>query len=168
MCGVCVCVHALTCMLNHFSHVKVFVPLWTVALQTLLLSMGFSRQEYWSGLPCPPPGDLPNPGTEPTFPMAPALQADSLALRHHRRVCVCVCVYTYTYIHILLQILLPYRSLLLLLFSLSVTSDSLQYHGLQHTRIPCPSPCPNVCSNSCPLSRRCHPTISSSVNPFSS
>ena len=39
------------------------------------LSMGFSRQEYWSGLPCPPPGDLPNPGTEPR---SPGLQADSL------------------------------------------------------------------------------------------
>ena len=100
MCGVCVCVHALTCMLNHFSHVKLFVPLWTVALQTLLLSMGFSRQEYWSGLPCPPPGDLPNPGTEPTFPMAPALQADSLALSHHRSVCVCVCVCIHIHIYI--------------------------------------------------------------------
>ena len=41
--------------------------------------MGFSRQEYWSGLPCPPPGDLPNPGTEP---VAPALQAESLPLSH--------------------------------------------------------------------------------------
>ena len=41
--------------------------------------MGFSRQEYWRGLPCPPPGDLPNPGTEPTSPVSPALQVDSLA-----------------------------------------------------------------------------------------
>ena len=47
--------------------------LWTVARQTPL-SMGFSRQECWSGLPCPPPGDLPNPGMEPG---SPALQADS-------------------------------------------------------------------------------------------
>ena len=37
------------------------------------LSMGFSRQEYWNGLPCPPPGDLPDPGTEPTSLMSPAL-----------------------------------------------------------------------------------------------
>ena len=50
----------------------------------------------------------------------------------------------------------------------SVVSDSLQPHGLQHTRLPCPSPTPRACSNSCPLSLWCHPTISSSVIPFSS
>ena len=50
----------------------------------------------------------------------------------------------------------------------SVTkSNSLQLHGLQHTRLPFPSPSPEVCSNSCPLSRWCHPTISPSVTPFS-
>ena len=53
-------------------------------------------------------------------------------------------------------------------FSCSVVSDSLQPHGLQHTRLPSPSPTPGACSNSCPLSRSCHPTISSSVIPFSS
>ena len=47
-------------------------------------------------------------------------------------------------------------------------SDSLQPHGLQHARLPCPSLFPGVCSNSCPLSQWCHPTISSSVAPFSS
>ena len=46
--------------------------------------------------------------------------------------------------------------------------DSLQPHGLQHTRLPCPSPSPGVCSDSCPLSPWCHPTISLSVTPFSS
>ena len=46
--------------------------LWTVAHQASL-SMGFSRQEYWSGLPCPPPGDLPDPGIELAFLMFPAL-----------------------------------------------------------------------------------------------
>ena len=51
-------------------------------------------------------------------------------------------------------------------FSCLVMSDSLQPHGLQHTRPPCPSPTPGVYSNSCPLSRWCHPTISSSVLPF--
>ena len=49
-----------------------FVTPWTVARQAPL-SMGFSRQEYWSGLPCPPPGDLPNPGMEPTSLVSPAL-----------------------------------------------------------------------------------------------
>ena len=47
-------------------------------------------------------------------------------------------------------------------------SDPLWPHGLQHTRPPCPSPTPRACSNSCPLSQWCHPTISSSVVPFSS
>ena len=53
-------------------------------------------------------------------------------------------------------------------FSRSVMSDSLWPHGLQYTRLPCPSPTPNACSNSCASSRWCHPTISSSVIPFSS
>ena len=53
-------------------------------------------------------------------------------------------------------------------FSLSVASDSLWPHGLQHARLPCPSPTPGAYPNSCPLSRWCHPTISSSVIPFSS
>ena len=53
-------------------------------------------------------------------------------------------------------------------FSDSVMSDSLQPHGPQHTRLPCPSPTPEAYSNSCPSRRWCHPTISSSVVPFSS
>ena len=55
-----------------------------------------------------------------------------------------------------------------LLFSCSVVSDSLRPHGLQHARPPCSSPTPRVYSNSCPLSWWCHPTISSSLIPFSS
>ena len=50
---------------------------WTVALQAPL-SLGFSRQEYWSGLPFPSPGDLPNIGIKPAFPVSPPLQVDSL------------------------------------------------------------------------------------------
>ena len=60
------------CMLSCFSHVRVFVNPWTVACQAPLF-MGFSRQEYWSGLPCPPPGDLPDPGTEPLSQASSAL-----------------------------------------------------------------------------------------------
>ena len=56
------------------SRVQLFATLWTVAYQAPL-SVGFSRQEYWSGLPFPSPGDLPNPGIEPG---SPALQADAL------------------------------------------------------------------------------------------
>ena len=53
-------------------------------------------------------------------------------------------------------------------FSHSIMSDCLRPHGLQHARLPCPSPTLGACSNSCPLSQWCHPTISSSVVPFSS
>ena len=54
------------------SHVLLFVTAWTVALQALL-SLGFPRQEYWSGLPFPPLGNLSDPGTEPVSLMSPAL-----------------------------------------------------------------------------------------------
>ena len=55
-----------------------------------------------------------------------------------------------------------------LLFICSVVSNSLQHHVLQHTRLPWPSLPPGVCSHSCPLSQWCHPTMSSSITPFSS
>ena len=51
----------MQCMLSHFSHLLLFATLWTIDHQAPV-SMGFSRQEYWSGLPCPSPVDLPNPG----------------------------------------------------------------------------------------------------------
>ena len=59
-------------MLSRFSCVQLFATLWTVACQAPL-PMGFSRQDYWSALPCPPPGQLPNPGIEPTSLRSPAL-----------------------------------------------------------------------------------------------
>ena len=99
------------------------------------LSMGFSRQESWRGLPFPSPGYLSNPGIKPR---SPALQAASLPTE--------------------LQVQ----------FSRSVVSNSLRPHELQHARPPCPSPTAEVHPNPCPLSRWCHPTISSSVIPFSS
>ena len=74
--GVCECVKSL-------SHVQLFATPWTVAYQAPP-SMGFSRQEYWSGLPFPSPGDLPNPGIEPR---SPAFQADTLTSVHF-------CLYT--------------------------------------------------------------------------
>ena len=60
------------CMLSHFGSVWLFASLWNVAHQAPL-SMRFSRQEYWSGLSCPLPGDLPYLGMEPTSLMSPAL-----------------------------------------------------------------------------------------------
>ena len=68
-------------MLSHFSHVQFFETLWTVACQASL-SMGFFRQEYWNGLPCPPQGDLPNLGIKPASPVTPAMQTDSQLLNH--------------------------------------------------------------------------------------
>ena len=68
----------LLLLLSRFSCARLCVTPWTVAHQDPL-SMEFSRQEYWSGLPCPPPGDLPNSGIELG---SPALQADSSLLSH--------------------------------------------------------------------------------------
>ena len=65
------------CVLSHVSHVQLLVTLLTVATWTPL-TMGFSRQEYWSGFTYLAPGNLPNPGTELMSPAPPALQADSL------------------------------------------------------------------------------------------
>ena len=62
--------HSLSC-------IQLFATPWTVAHQPLL-SMEFSRQEYWSGLPCPTPGDLPESGIELSSPMSPASQVNSL------------------------------------------------------------------------------------------
>ena len=67
-------------MLSQFSHVRFFVTPWTIAHQALL-SMGFSRQEYWSGLLCRPPGDLPDPGIEPESHMSPALASKFFTTR---------------------------------------------------------------------------------------
>ena len=67
-------------MCDHFSHVRLFATPWTVDDQAL--SMGILQARYWSGLPCPRPGDLPHPGTEPVSPVAPAMQGDSSLLRY--------------------------------------------------------------------------------------
>ena len=71
---VAVPVYILTNSACVLSRIRLSVTLWTVARQAPL-SMGFLRQEYWRGLPFPPPGDLPDPGIEPG---PPVLQADSL------------------------------------------------------------------------------------------
>ena len=81
---------------------------WTVTRQ-VLLSMGFFRQEYWSGLPIPPQGDLPNSGIKTASPVSPALYSWILELLSHRGspyiymcacvyVCVCVCIHKNLYL----------------------------------------------------------------------
>ena len=73
---VCVCTHACTCAHSFAQSSPTFVTPWTVALQAPL-SMGFPRQEYWSELPFPSPGDPSNPGIKPTFLASPALVGKS-------------------------------------------------------------------------------------------
>ena len=75
----CFCHVGSNCQL--LSPVRLFAAPCTAARQAPL-SMGFSRQEHWSGLPCPAPGDLPKPGIEPMSSVVPALQMDSLQLNH--------------------------------------------------------------------------------------
>ena len=83
----CVCV----CILSCFSYVQLLATVWTEACHAPL-SMGFSKQEYWSGLPCPLLGDLPNPGIKPAYPVSPALQVDSLPTetpgKPHKELCM--------------------------------------------------------------------------------
>ena len=78
---------------NWLNHVWLFVTPWTVSHQAPQ-AMEFSRPEYWSGLPFPPPGDLPNSETESLSPMCPALQVDSLLAEpsyvHILYICLCL------------------------------------------------------------------------------
>ena len=118
-------------VLSHFSHVRLFVILWTVARQAPL-STGFSRQEYCSGLPCPSLGDLPDSGVEPVLLTSLHWQVDSSPLAPAGKLRI--------YVSSSVQ------------FSRSVVSDSLRPYELQHARLPCSSPSPGAYSNSCPLS----------------
>ena len=81
---ICVCVQACTCSVMSNSATP-----WTAAHQAPL-SLGFSRQEYWSGLPFPSPEDLPNPGIEPTSSAPPALAVRLFTTEHLGSPCVCV------------------------------------------------------------------------------
>ena len=84
-------------MLSHFSCVWLFANLWTIAHQAPL-SMAFSRHEYWSGLPCSAPGDLPDPGIKPTSPVAPALQGRFFTSEPLGNPYICIYVYTFVFI----------------------------------------------------------------------
>ena len=123
------------------SCVQLFATPWTIA-HPAPLSMGLSQQEYWSGLPFPPPGDLLDAGIEHESLTSPALAVSFFTTCATWEV---LCVW---------------------LFSCSVVSDSLWLHGLQHARLPCPSPSPGACSNLCPLSQWCHPAISTPSPAF--
>ena len=80
-------------VLSHSSRVPLSATPWVIAHQGPL-SIGFSRQEYWSGLPWPPPGGLPDPGIEPASPTSPALQAYFffLSLSYQGNPCGYICI----------------------------------------------------------------------------
>ena len=126
---------------------------WAVTCQAPL-STGFFKQEYWSELPFPPPGYLPDPRIKPMSPASPPLAGGFFTTEPPGKP---LSTRTHTFLD---------SFLFSLQFSCSVVSDSVWPHGL-HARLPCPSPTPGAYSNSCPLNRWCHPTISSSVIPFS-
>ena len=96
------CVYIYICifmsMLSHFSHIQLFVTQWTVAYQAPL-SIEFSRHKYWSGFPCPPPGDLTNPGIKPVSLMSPTLAGRFFTTSAIWEAHVCMCVYMYVYTH---------------------------------------------------------------------
>ena len=98
------------CVLSHFSYVPVFATLWTIAHQAPL-SMRSSNQEYWSGLPCPPPGNPPDTRIKPMSPSAPALQVDSIPLRHQGSPHVYTCMYICTPICVFMYVLLKYLNM---------------------------------------------------------
>ena len=178
--------------------VWLFVTPPTVARQVAPLSMRFSQQEHWNGLPFLSPGDLPSPGIKLKFLASPALagrffineppefvansivvdllcglRADSWILPLLHSIC-CNILFWLKYmrkswLHTVGEGRYFYNfsnNFSSLQFSRSVMSDSLWPHELQHARPPCPSPTPRVHPNPCPLSRWCHPAISSSVVPF--
>ena len=153
---------------------RLFATAYTAAQQAPLC-MGFCRQEYWSGLPFPLPGDLPNPVIKPA----------SLNVYLHWQAAYLPVAHVHEYIHTVPKACKYYVSISyssrcswgpaqctqtfgVLQFSCSVVFNSVWPHELQHPRPSCPSPTPGVYPNSCSSSRWCHAAISSSVVPFSS
>ena len=134
--------------------------------------LGFPRQEYWSGLPFPSPGDLLDPGIKPTsLVLAGGFFITESPGKPHKSCSTLVfTIEKNPHVSGPLQVQndVVQWSAISVQFSRSVVSDSLRSHGLQHSRLPSPSPTPGAYSNSCPWSRWYHPTISSSVVPFSS
>ena len=150
--------------LKSLSQVQVFVIPWTVA-RLVLLSMGFSRQEYWSGQPFPSPGISSTQGSSSGF-------LHCRQILYHLSHWCCTSSYKWTKKAALESSsfctpiegsraepeLIIQRSAVWVwagsvLFSHSIVSNSLRPHGLQQARLPCPSPTPGACSNSCPLSQ---------------
>ena len=139
---VCVCV--CVCTLSYFSCVQLFVTLWTIACQALLF-MECSRQEYWSGLPLPSTGDLPNPGIKPMSLVSPALAGRLFTTAPPGKQ---VYIYIPAYIYICPTLCDP--------MDCSRPGFPVLYY------------LPDFAQTHVTLSWWCHPAISSSVAPFSS
>ena len=131
-----------------WSHVRLLATPWTAAYQAPP-SMGFSRQEYWSGVPLPSPLVAWGDGKPRKLNKMRWQKSTFLKMEQNKTP----------------EQQLNFNSVQ---FSCPVLSESLRPHGLQHNRSPYPSPTPGVYSNLCPLSQWCHPTTSSYVVPFSS
>ena len=157
------------CLQSHFSCVRLFVTLWTVTLQdphVHRILQGKNARVGWHALL---QGICSTQGLNLHLLGLLHWQADSLPLAPPGKP-----IHPYTYLTILvsccvLLIILTFPHIIhsSVQFSCTVMSDSLEPHGQQNTRLPCPSPTPRACSNSCSLSWWCHPTISTSVRPFS-
>ena len=118
-------------MLSCFNRVQLFVIIWTIVCQ-VPLSMEFSRQEYWNGFPCPPPGDLPNPGIEPMSPVSSALVGFFTTISTWEAP---VYIYTHKYIYIY-RIYLPCTHIYIYIYIYIDFLMSLLIIALKRT-IPC-------------------------------
>ena len=132
-----ICTHA-----QLLSRVQLFATPWAVANQALL-SRVFFRQEYWSGLPFLPPGDLPDPEIKLMSPALQCLlywQVDSLLLSHwgHLCVCVCVCVCVYIYMHMYMYVCVhakSFQSCSTLCDPIDCSLAGFSVHGILQARI---------------------------------
>ena len=136
------------------SAVRLFENSCTVDHQASL-SIACSGKEYWSGLPFSTLRDLFNTGINPSTSLAFPALAGGLFTTEPPGKSSLMYIISYDPWHFIYS--------LLWLFSCSVVPDYLQPHGLQHSRLTCPSLSPGACSNSCPWNQWYHPTISSSV-----
>ena len=134
---------------SHWVMSDTFVKPWTAAHQAPL-SMEFPRQEHWSGLPFPSPGDFPDPGIKPVTPALAGWFFTTEPLQGSPAINTGVHIFSYIYQFSSVQ------------SSCSVMSDFLKPHTLQHARLPCPSPTHGAYSNSCPS----HPLSSPSPPAF--
>ena len=146
-------------LLSSFSPVQLFATLWTLGRPPGSSVHGILQARILEEVAMPSSVGYSHPGIKLASPAIYLWTAWEASLSGLLKPCR---------VRTLVSGVKPHSVMHILLFCHSVMSDSLWPHGLQHARLPCPSSSPRVCSNSCPLSQWCHPTVSSSVVPFSS